>query len=770
MPQHKPTSATKTDHDCIRTLIKFVSTETLHTESEADVRAQLAARLATGYEVVRNTNRSQTTSSPLKDSALYHMAFNEHIETLTLLLTQFDDKALAVVASVIANNHRLLLALLEDFPDYHDIACIFAGYCNRLALFKMLPSNQAVVEKALFSYGEILRNPAQSKHVFSQDSEQLHIILRLAIVGGHENICVQLFDYQSDVIDSREIVSFLVDYQRVKFIDHVLEKLSDPTTFAHRLTYFCGFHGNIDLFTRFSDYCCDERCLAPSTLFTYFALGLAANNDVVTLRPYVAKRRNLLETMADYAVTNGIVAAAETVLALGYSVDKLLQRITEQDTFLSNELKMRLLGKNLLPNTLAKFEKIPTPSIAFTSIDQSTLMVLTEVSHQTRGDYYAASRLIKALTQHCPKLNVHWMIMEKNRQVPADNIFCNRRTLLQSWEDLLNDANYRAVTCAKRVIIFPTFHFLSADIIKKLDSIRSKQDRSRIEAILEYDYIHKTDQPIHALKPGLLDDALGIFIDPPQVTGMDAAMALKMSKLGDLLFANAQPVHYHQNNTCFIGYRNKDLAATDNHLNSYYFVKLIFQLQQQRQDTRAIDVVTPLCGMEKAGIRQFFLQNLPWVESVVMYQRGHEQPEFGVKGSGIIQIRIIDAFPLANQTLRQLQTFAEPLQLCTGDQSLSEVISTPGKLPLYQVMVWKCYLLNGLLQRVQHSCTEKSALYRFFEASNTSMLNGYESLLAILVSDYDRLLTDMEVLRAHIIDRYNLYTTLPKQLNISHHG
>ena len=448
-----------------------------------------------------------------------------------------------------------------------------------------------------------------------------------------------------------------------------------------------------------------------------------------------------------------------------FSNEKLIgnKKINYLEEIFKNEIKY--LSKRLTKATTSNVASTAARVLEGVDvIDPNTIVVMTEVVYKTLGDFYAAKRLIAAIKQKSPNLRVVWLIMEQDKAIPLEELRSDETHLFSAWGELLDALQVRVVYQAALVVMFPTFHFLSDVQFKKINDMREKKMLRPVVNILEYDYVDSSVGAQTALRTGFGSNALGVFLEEP-LTETDEALADTVRSHKELagLFSYQTLAEYRHTHVCYFGYRNKELVRSNNKLDSYYFIRAVVALQAAKNNTKNIDIIVPvqkeeLERLQEAASLEFF-RNKGIAVIHVIGQRKIAVPGANYPG---LAVCVYSCFPLPNKVFKAAMHLAEKdLVMCTGDQSISDVLVVPGAIPLYQVMVWKKELYVQFCKIAQEACGH-CELTRYLEMLKTP--TDPEVVARYIATHGSKMQQQMLQLQEYLRTHKNLFNNLPQQL------
>jgi hypothetical protein len=401
-------------------------------------------------------------------------------------------------------------------------------------------------------------------------------------------------------------------------------------------------------------------------------------------------------------------------------------------------------------------------------IDVNTIVVLTEIVHNTLGDFFAAKRLIAAIKKQFPDIRIVWLIMEENKTISLEELPNAEVHLFSAWGELFYTPQLNIACNAVLAVKFPALPYLTEILFAYINIRRMIKGIPPIVDILEYDYPMYASGEHTTLHTGFGPKALGIFLEEPLPADDEALATTIQSHAGmATLFAGQTVAEYRRSYVCYFGYRNKELCRTSNRLSSYYFVSAVIALQSARKNTKNIDIIVPLLDEERLRLVNWtYLEFFSAHNITAIHFIGKEGttvvtvPESDPQGCVLRLFH--DVFPMPHNVFKAVIHFAErDLIMCTGDQSFSDVLIVPGAIPLYQIMTWKEWLYEQFCNLVQQVCGH-CALSAYF-----SILKKYSDPLFIgryIATRADVMQQQMLAVQQHLRAHKNLFDTLPLQL------
>lgn len=401
------------------------------------------------------------------------------------------------------------------------------------------------------------------------------------------------------------------------------------------------------------------------------------------------------------------------------------------------------------------------------------LTILTEVSWGTLGDYHAAARLIRLLTSASPELNIHWVIRGQIDEIPDELETTTKLSITKIiiWDLLFNDIMLQRVKDTTAFLVFPTFHFLTSN---NLDDLRKI---APVISCLEYSYPSKQDLKTVELRTGLGKDEMGIFIFPPQgqhpLTQID-----RQQPIIDVLFSRdsttnnpiapltqEQTIQYDETHALYFGYANKEVNRVHNRCaNVSNFLQIVLASAPEGKD---IDVVLPITreqlndtniNFSQYSAVSFVSQKDSEVSQTLMYANPTE-PQ-------LPKLRVINLFRFDNNTFTQLVAASQPFKLCTGDQSLSDVVSVGSAVVFYQTMDWKKSLAYQYLDcakaALDSAGIKNSLALRYLELTLNDKAFAIKEVSELVKEP--KLVEEFKLIHRYIFENRNLNTTLPERI------
>lgn len=396
------------------------------------------------------------------------------------------------------------------------------------------------------------------------------------------------------------------------------------------------------------------------------------------------------------------------------------------------------------------------------------ILIITEVIYGS-GDIYAAAKLIKTLGQN-PDQKIHWLILRhSNRQDVAAKVADiqlelsgNTRIDLRV-EGLLNPSDYLGTHL---ILLYPTVHYLSSYNFNQLKSLNVP-----ILQVHEYDNMDSLHHlpyrfQLACVKSGF--SGLGIFLEPVEQTKL-IGCAQKIFPTNLNVFNQADRVTYFSYSPSLLD--SKD-ASNDATFQNYYKIVIAITAQDQsvdiitNSDSSLIDRDLLQVAWDLDFSEVLFLQKQKDLSDYkTLFQRQSPRPTKKFR-----QLRLINGFPFSQQQMQAVMFSCHPLIQCTGDQSLSEVMSLGAqnslKFPFYLTMFWKNDLYRNWLELCSALLGRKSKYVELLKMLAPGATLDSNAFVNVWKNNESAILAESQVLFQVINGQMNLYTNLPRFLSI----
>ncbi len=388
----------------------------------------------------------------------------------------------------------------------------------------------------------------------------------------------------------------------------------------------------------------------------------------------------------------------------------------------------------------------------FSEKSMKTIVIITHAPQGTLGDPSSAAKLqhciISEFSKQSEPINIKVVVDVKPKYVePVKKLFKSNMPY-QLLDEFNESTLIPEIADADLIILYPTPHFFDYSTAMLIGKVKK-----RVLALGEYDidldYQHQNRSTFFStvvgsifLSTGVGEKNLGIYLNERD---------LSYKNLFDLIHpedSSKLPKDLKQSQGLYFGYFNK-IA------NSYTGAtpaRFITFAAHNNPDQIEIDIIIPLqakdasnCSQEstmRALSESDFIENLQGLNQVLIayYPPASGSPLYLIyhpdegthseiskeefesqqnKSDKII--RVFNPFPLQQQSIEAFLEVSEPINLLTGDQSISEALSF-AKTPFYQAMSWKTNFYEALKEVAQKNAF--TTLHRWFELVNDKFISS----------------------------------------------
>ncbi len=366
----------------------------------------------------------------------------------------------------------------------------------------------------------------------------------------------------------------------------------------------------------------------------------------------------------------------------------------------------------------------------------NAIVIITDVQDGTRGDISSARKLIKALRTKNPNRSIVWLLRTDGNVTVSDIPDKVELIQINDWVQMFEYSHcVDHIKSADFVAVYPAY--LSGYVNEHRGRIsilpvpvrvyieHCREGKLPLNCILEYGYMSaeilakaQRDFPrCHFVQTGVMQNSCGIFIEdysdgPPHRQLLKLPTDVKRLLGAELIEQGA----YFNNYALFVGYynRSKDYAVNNN-ISAVQFIHIITELSVYDINVvkkTVLDVMLP-----------FSLSQMSELNIERLMQLGFSQVYFqtadGVTWDHVISdkkgksLRITQLPTMSEESFRALVAAAHPFVMCTGDQSLGEVLSKSSGsplsfgLPYYQIMSWKLNSFMELCEQVKLVCGDE---------------------------------------------------------------
>ena len=339
-------------------------------------------------------------------------------------------------------------------------------------------------------------------------------------------------------------------------------------------------------------------------------------------------------------------------------------------------------------------------------------------------------------------------------------------------------------------IFYPSFQITSDKHIRAIKALKIPTlivNHYNFEASTDQRYAAKKEQWMPSLYTGFGPDSLGVNITdlgstPKSVLiPKDDVAAYNLLFATDTRFASVLTAdtikEYSRQKTLFFGYMNKMgyLESRRNAANPTLFAAACIAKSQRQNPEKDIDILVRLndkmdCKVDFNYYNQLaehFKNNNSGL-TVAIYKKNTEGTLVlkNIFGNGTTKVRIIDPFPITNNSMINVMQLSDPFCMMTGSESFIESLSC-NKLPFYQIMHWHDRLYDELLKEIASikKLGEASLLYQYFALQDKSKGITNEQLVEFLCAHEPQLLKQLEVFKQHLLVNKQLRTRLHNRLS-----
>lgn len=462
--------------------------------------------------------------------------------------------------------------------------------------------------------------------------------------------------------------------------------------------------------------------------------------------------------------------------------------------------------------------------------NNESFLIFTSNFQGTSGNISAARTLIEQLAKSKPNTDFFWIVYSDNTlnhsfldSLP-NNITVKK---VDSWDELKNQDLQDICSKANRLLCFPEVRS-SEELIQKLP-IKKK---SNLVVCAQYDHnefladqkilaekkgseVLVKDKSSYQFSSGFGDNALGIIIPETHVNkelSKVVSFPINNNAVKSLFGSDAvnlnekdlslRTAKYFEDHRFYFGYFNKKDVARRGLISPSTFsylaisdaiksgtknktVDLFCQFSRENDYPWAykneLEILVDL--IEKSDLKdKISLEVIDPNEAFDQKSIESAVSLFSGEDDRKIKIRIINVFPISLELVRYLQSHAEPLLGCTGDQSLTEVLIQE-KLAMYEVMAWKgdlCDAFLGLLKKRQgcetllnfytlvvekHNINYQSVIENKQKGNSTKHLDDLNKIIEFYNENKRKLLDEAKIFSHYLCAEKSLTTNLTKKLD-----
>lgn len=251
--------------------------------------------------------------------------------------------------------------------------------------------------------------------------------------------------------------------------------------------------------------------------------------------------------------------------------------------------------------------------------------------------------------------------------------------------------------------------YLLADMIVNIPhGYLPNPNKKPIFRVEEYGFSASSGDFAMGLDP-MYEDIIGIQL--MDVSGAESLEQLSQASLKSHLAA--------KKDSFFLGYLKKDHGDKENHRAGFVLAAAASQIGKS-QDIAIVCPYEDLQQLDVEALKACQIKSVVLMESVNGVLTKKQTLSLQTEGK---EICILNPFPLSNEDWMILLKFSAPLVGCTGDMSLSEVISN-GKIPFYPPRWHKAQFMEQLQKIGFTYHDEFPQLLQFFQLLEKLPENG----------------------------------------------
>lgn len=337
-------------------------------------------------------------------------------------------------------------------------------------------------------------------------------------------------------------------------------------------------------------------------------------------------------------------------------------------------------------------------------------------------------------------------------------------------------------------IFYPSFQITPDVHIRALKGLNKPVlivNHYNFEASTDKRYASKKEQWMPSLYTGFGPESLGVNIKDLGNKPSDFIIPQDDTSVYDLVFGTGSTTmltekiaqKYSERSSLFFGYMNKlgYVESRRNLANPTEFAKACIAKSQKQYPGKEVDVLVRLNDKVTGSsdfnyydqLEEHFKKNNVGL-TVSIYKKDDNGTLILRKtfGDGATKVRIIDPFPVSNNTMINVMQRSDPFSMMTGSESFIESLSC-NKLPLYQIMSWHDRLYNELLKEIAsiEGLGNNSLLYKYFALQDKSKGTTYEQLVDFLCKHEPKLLDQLQVFKQHLLENKQLRSRLHNRLS-----
>jgi hypothetical protein len=469
---------------------------------------------------------------------------------------------------------------------------------------------------------------------------------------------------------------------------------------------------------------------------------------------------------------------------------------TDISTLLTDPRYLLRMHPNAIQDSIDQSEKFNQRDFASLLRERSSkdwITILCYAPSGTLGDIRFCHKMITLLSDKNPNA-MFLLLIVLTDQISIDVNFLLPKNcipvIIKGIKSFPKESYQQAITRSQKIIAFPNLTCFNESLGPEYFEHQNGTNRSKILSLIEYDYSEPITSNGTAVRTGLAEESIGIFLDPLDVRSTaDLLVELHQFTLKPnhpdakfLTFFVPQLIEdaYFSRTSLFFGYFNKSDRISDRSsvTDKQFLLSAILKSILVNPDKKAIDFIIRMDNESKLGHIFASLINKGLKNFTISYYR-HDQLLSTLENSSPTEgkenpyiIRIFNPFHLHPDIFSLLLKLSDPFCAVTGDQSLSEAISQH-KLFFYQEMTWKKDLYTAFLEKVSKCHGKNSISFKFYNMQiSNEHTHLHERLANLLTIDsteqnntaplnFSYLCSETTAVSSHIRSTKSLAESLP---------
>jgi hypothetical protein len=443
-------------------------------------------------------------------------------------------------------------------------------------------------------------------------------------------------------------------------------------------------------------------------------------------------------------------------------IDKIINKEIIDIRINSRENLDELKRKAFSVATRDLYDSYPLESVAGKVIFQ------TRVCPDGYGDFFGLTAATTYLKQVCPLLNLHIITaISDDRELPnLDKEKFTHESFLYNYEYMMGNYIYLPIDIPRYVLE----KIDEADIVVEIpapfsskSSLQTKiaENPQKFIHIHEYGYLSGAlSINNYSLGVDLFDE--GIFIhdlpSPSSLLGLQSEI-LKKTLFQKTEITNEDVENYNFNNSLYVAY-----------IKDQNFQKLFLNIAVRKHNKNKIDLCMPVENLKNIENETNYFKEAG-IKNVKLIKKNGITDVLEIQNEGK-EIRIINIFPFSAKDFRILQLSGENFVGCTGDQSISELISF-NRFFFYEIIAHKKQFFCDLLNTSIKILGDRSSFTKYlelilrlyeesekaeFELLENSVIFDLSAKIEVIISSNDIILEYEKLI--DVIKKINFYPNL----------